>query len=132
MDLQRIFGSGGVQMHFLNADAPSGPLGSINEFNQHWSTLRFGGPSRLGGAIQSLWSMTLNDSSTFVKPRVFYVFTDGDVILLLSSHVGQFSNKEDQPTDEADDAMVNALRSCAQDLKGRGHSASGRSNFQSE
>ena len=79
MDLQKIFKTGGVKIHYQNADPPSGRFQSIGEFNKQWSTLRFGGPSRLGGAIQSLWSETVNDSLTFVKPRIFYVFTDGDV-----------------------------------------------------
>ena len=33
--------------------------------------------------------------------------------------------KENQPTDEADDAIVNALRSCGQELRKRGYSTSG-------
>lgn len=97
--LQTIFKTGGIQIHYLNSQDPSGPFTTTDIFNTQWGTLKFGGPSKLGTTVRRVWTNIIANPSTFVKPNIIYIFTDGD------------------PTGERDETLIESLRDCKRELE---------------
>ena len=83
VDLQNMFETGGIQIHYLNDEDPQRRFYQSDEFNTELGKLRFGGASRLGDTTRKVWTSIISNPSTFLKPCIFYIFTDGDVRILI-------------------------------------------------
>jgi hypothetical protein len=85
VDLQNMFETSGIQLHYLNGEDPQRRFHKFNDFNVELDKIRFGGASRLGDTTRKVWMSIISNPSTFIKPCIFYIFTDGDVCVSISA-----------------------------------------------
>jgi hypothetical protein len=85
--LQLIFKNGGIRLHYIHGDDPTDVLKTRANLESQLQGIKYGGPSKLGTTVkQKIWSKIIS-SSDFVKPRLVYLLTDGEVSIDLSTQL---------------------------------------------